>query len=282
MSDWVELGDRCWVRRYPEWDVNVGVVAGSDGVLVIDTRATLRQGEHLRADVRRLAAGPLRWVANTHLHFDHTFGNAAFVDDVGEQIYAHQNAAAAMCERGEWIKQQCRDDPGEDPEYPWYTAALLRDLIDTPMHPAPRTFTQEQRIDLGDRAVVLRHIGRGHTDGDAIALVPDVDTVFAGDLVEESGNPSYGNDCYPLDWPDTATALRDVLGEATSVVPGHGSPVDRRFVDRQRADLRAIATTIRDLHGAGILLDAALAHRDWPYPAESLTDAVRRGYAELG
>src|SRR5215207_167188 len=38
MTAWAELGDRCWVRRYPEWDLNVGIVVGSEGALVIDTR----------------------------------------------------------------------------------------------------------------------------------------------------------------------------------------------------------------------------------------------------
>src|SRR5262245_66391564 len=75
-TDWTEVGDRCWVRRYAEWDVNVGVVAGSDGVLVVDTRGTRQQGAALRDHVRRLVPGlEVRWVVNTHQHFDHPFGN---------------------------------------------------------------------------------------------------------------------------------------------------------------------------------------------------------------
>nr|MDQ4008348.1 MBL fold metallo-hydrolase [Actinomycetota bacterium] len=89
-KDWTEVGDRCWMRRYPEWDVNVGVVVGADGVLVVDTRGTRGQGRAVRDDVRRLVPhSPVRWVVNTHQHFDHVFGNIAF-DDVA--IHAHENA----------------------------------------------------------------------------------------------------------------------------------------------------------------------------------------------
>ena len=102
---WTEAGDHCWVRRYDEWDVNVGVVAGSDALLVIDTRGTLAQGRQLLDDVRRLSPAPPRFVANTHLHFDHTFGNKAFAD-AGSVLHAHENAVAGMLERGEWIKEQ--------------------------------------------------------------------------------------------------------------------------------------------------------------------------------
>ena len=45
MSAWAEIGDRTWVRRYDEWDLNVGLVVGADGALVIDTRATTEEAE---------------------------------------------------------------------------------------------------------------------------------------------------------------------------------------------------------------------------------------------
>lgn len=246
-SGWVEVGDRCWMRRYPEWDVNVGVVAGRDGVLVIDTRGTLEQGKALLGDVRSLGAGRIRAVANTHWHFDHTYGNAAFATDAGEQFLAHANAA--------------------------------RDLAATPALVPTRVFEQHATVDLGDRRVVLHHLGRGHTDGDVVLTVDDV--VFAGDLIEESADPSFGDDSYPLEWPATVAALVDLTGPASVVVPGHGSAVNRTFVERQHADLAAVASTLRQLHEAGVALSDALRHEDWPYPRHWLADAVRRGYAHL-
>jgi len=248
MTDWIELGDRCWMRRYPEWDVNVGVIAGTDGVLVLDTRGTVEQGHQLREDVRALDRGQVRFVANTHWHFDHSFGNEAFAADVGDAFYCHENTA--------------------------------RDLVPTPALVPRNTFATDDRIDLGDREVRLRHLGRGHTDGDIIAVVDDV--VFAGDLIEQSGDPSYGDDCFPLEWPDTVLALATLIGKDTVVVPGHGEPVDRPFVVRQFGDLSMVADLIAQMHRANEPIQAALTHRQWPFAVERLHEAVRRGYEQLG
>jgi glyoxylase-like metal-dependent hydrolase (beta-lactamase superfamily II) len=278
---WTEIGDRCWVGRYPEWDVNAGVVAGSDGVLVIDTRGTFRQGSDLLGDVRRLDPRPVTVVVNTHLHFDHTFGNKAFAD-TGSTIHAHENAVAGMLERAEWIKQLCRDNPEGDLDGV-LTEQVLRDVVDTPVVPATEMFAVARVIDLGDRRVELLHLGDGHTDGDIVAVVPDTDVVYAGDMIEESAHPAYGNDSFPLAWPDTADRLSGLLGQSTRVVPGHGAVVGKSFVDGQKAELGTVANTIAGLHHNGVPLDDALRHaEDWPYPVEDLGHAIRRGYEHLG
>ena len=76
-AGWQEVGDGCFRRRYRAFDLNIGVVRGSDGLLVLDTRADLRQAEEL---LDHLAAfgQPVRWVVNSHWHFDHLFGNQRF------------------------------------------------------------------------------------------------------------------------------------------------------------------------------------------------------------
>jgi glyoxylase-like metal-dependent hydrolase (beta-lactamase superfamily II) len=99
---------------------------------------------------------------------------------------------------------------------------------------------------LGDRLVVARYAGRGHTDGDAVFVVPDCAVAFVGDLVEQSGPPAFGPDSWPLDWPDTLAAiLAEVTPEAV-VVPGHGAPVDRAYALAQRQDIAAVASVIRE------------------------------------
>jgi len=278
---WHEVGDRCWVRRYPQWDVNVGVVAGSDSLLVIDTRGTLRQGHELREDLRLLAHGPVRWVVNTHVHFDHTFGNAAFAVDIDENLYAHRNAAAQMTERAALVKQRCRENPDADPEFPDITFEVMQDLIDTPPLVPHRTFDTTWSLDLGDRGVELTYFGRGHTDGDVAVNVPDAGLIYVGDLIEESADPWFGDDCFPIDWPDTVAAILDAIEPTATVVPGHGVPVDTGFVAKQLVDLRDVSDTIRELFRARLPLDAALEHRTWPYPRAWLRNAVRRGYAQL-
>lgn len=268
-EDWDEIADRCWVRRYPEWDVNVGVLAGSDGLLVVDTRGTREQGESLRDDVRRLAPGTdVRWVVNTHQHFDHTFGNIAFDDAT---IHAHEHAAAGLQAAAERIRRLCRADDPDDP--------LNRQVLETPLRVPDTTFASVRTVDLGDRYVELFHPGRGHTDGDILLRVPDADVVFAGDLVEESGPPAYGEDCFPLEWPGSLDVAVGVVTADTLVVPGHGTVVDLGFVREQRADIATVATSISELVHAGVPLEAAADQGDWPWDTAHLRDAIRRGYA---
>lgn len=243
MTGWNEVGDRCWVRRYDEWDLNIGLVAGTDGALVIDTRATAEQADELRTHIRELTDAPVRWVVNTHAHFDHVVGNNTFADAT---VYLHENAAAEEGLEG-------------------------------------TTFSVAKVIELGDRRVELLHLGNAHTSGDTVVVVPDVDVFFVGDLVEESAPPSYGADSFPLEWPDTIDRVIGMLSDASKVVPGHGAVVDAEFVRTQAADLGTVANTISGLHHAGTPLDQALAHTDdWPWPIEHLQDAVRRGYEALG
>ena len=136
-------------------------------------------------------------------------------------------------------------------------------------------------IDLGDRSVELVHPGRGHTAGDLVVRIEDADVLLAGDLVEESGTPAYGDDCFPMEWPTSLDLLLQLVGPSTVVVPGHGTPVDRDFVQEQRASIGVVAETIRDLAGRGVPVDQALDAAPWPYPTERLADAVRRAYDQL-
>jgi glyoxylase-like metal-dependent hydrolase (beta-lactamase superfamily II) len=278
----VEIAERCFVARYPEWDVNVGLVLGSAGALVVDTRASLGQGREVLSDVRRLdASAAVRWVVNTHEHFDHVFGNGVFH---GAAIHAHENAARGIPESESHIKRLIRDDPSTDPAQPAITAEVLRDVLETEVRLPDVTFSSVAAIDLGDRVVELAHLGRGHTDGDIVIRVPDADVVFAGDLVEESGPPAFGEDSFPLDWPGSLDLLVGLIDESSVVVPGHGRPVDRDFVQAQRADVSDVAELIRALYGQRVPVDAALAEGEregWPFPAGTLAAAVRRGYRQL-
>lgn len=257
------------MRRYPEWDVNVGVVAGSDHVLVVDTRGTRQQGESLRDDVRRLLPHPqVAWVVNTHQHFDHTFGNIAFD---GVTVVAHENAAAGLDAAADRVRRLCREDDPDDP--------LNAEVIATALRYPDTTFSSVRTVDLGDRYVELFHPGRGHTDGDALVRVPDIDVVFAGDLVEESGPPMYGEDCFPLEWPTTLDVALGVLTPRSRVVPGHGAVVDLAFVQNQSTDIAQVANTIGGLVHAGVPLESALSQGDWPWDPGHLREGVRRGYA---
>ncbi len=276
-AGFVEVGDRCWMARYDFLDVNVGVVAGERGLVVVDTHASEVEARAVLEQVRRLGHGDVVAVVNTHVHFDHTFGNAVFAEAYdGLPLFAHEEAAAALPAAAAALQQQARSEDG-DPRY--------RDVAEARVVVPEHTFSSARMIDLGDRFVELVHPGRGHTAGDAVVRVPDAEVLFAGDLVEESalrsGVPGFGPDCYPLEWPASLDLVLNLLGDEWVVVPGHGLPVDRDFVQEQRSSIGMVAGMIRDLAGRGVPVAEMATAAEWPYPVEELTDALRRGVEQL-
>ena len=268
-----EVADRVWVARHAWFDVNVTVVGGDRGLLVVDTHGATGAARGVVEEVRRLGAGEVVGIVNTHWHFDHTFGNAAFREAYGDvAIHAHETAREEL-ERGHaGLKQRYRDDP-DDP--------MREDVLATEVVLPDHTFSSARVLDLGDRMVELVHPGRGHTGGDLVVRVPDADVLLAGDLVEESAPPSFQDDSWPMDWPLSLDIVLGLTTSASGVVPGHGAPVDRDFVEEQRNTIGVVAETIRDLATRGVPLDQALAAAEWPYPTEGLEAAVRRGYEQL-
>ena len=273
-SGFVEVADRCWVARHAWFDVNVSVVGGDRGLLVVDTHASERAARAVAEQVRALP-GEVVAVVNTHEHFDHTFGNGVLAGP-GVPLIAHETAAAHTVEAGERI-QRAYDEEPDDPH--------REEVQATSIVPATETFSSARVVDLGDRSVELVHPGRGHTGGDLVVRVGDADVLLAGDLVEESalrgGVPGFGPDCFPMEWPGTLDLVVSLVTDASVVVPGHGLPVNRDFVMEQRSAIGVVAETIRDLASRGVPVGDALAAAQWPYPTEELADAVRRGYEHL-
>ncbi|ABL81412.1 MULTISPECIES: MBL fold metallo-hydrolase [unclassified Nocardioides] len=273
-----EVADRVWVARYEWFDVNVTLVGGDSGLLVVDTHASATAARAVVDDIRRLGAGTVIAVVNTHEHFDHTFGNGELRSAYGADlpIHAHEAAAERTVPAGERI-QAAYDEEPDDPH--------REEVLATTIVPADRTFSSARVLDLGDRMVELVHPGRGHTAGDLVVRVPDADVLLAGDLVEESalraGVPGFGEDCYPFDWPLSLDVVLTLTTPDSVVVPGHGAPVDRDFVEEQRNAIGVVAETIRDLAGRGVPVGQALEMGEWPYPRTELAAAVRRGYDQL-
>lgn len=269
----VEVADRVWVARQAWLDVNVTVVAGERGLLVVDTLGSARAAGHLVEELRQLGRGDVVAVVNTHEHFDHTFGNGSLrAGWPGVTLVAHEEAAARTVASGELTKQGYAGRPDD---------SRAAEVLATEVVAADVTFSSVRSVDLGDRVAELVHPGRGHTAGDLVVRVPDVDVVVAGDLVEESAPPSYGPDSFPLDWPASLDLVLNLVGDSTVVVPGHGDLVDQEFVRGQRGDVGVVAETIHDLASRSVPLAEALRHTDWPFPAEVLVEAVRRGYDQV-
>jgi glyoxylase-like metal-dependent hydrolase (beta-lactamase superfamily II) len=280
VSEFTEVGERVWVARFEWYDVNVSVVEGEAGLVVVDTHASTEAGRGVVTALRALSSRPVVGIVNTHWHFDHLFGNAALRAEYDAvPITAHEAAVTTLVEHGDEMRRDAAERAGGTGE------DRGRQILDTEIVLPDQTFSSVTTIDLGDRAVELVHPGRGHTDGDLVVRVvdprPGADVLLAGDLVEESGAPAYGGDSFPMDWPLTMDLVLQLIGPGTVVVPGHGAPVGREFVEEQRSAIGVVAETIRDLAGRGVRVDEALAATQWPYPAELLGEAVRRGYEQL-
>ncbi|GAA0317015.1 MBL fold metallo-hydrolase [Actinoallomurus spadix] len=260
---WHEIAERCFQRRYSDFDVTVGVVIGSAGAVVVDTRASVAQGVRLRDDLHALGVHDPA-IVNTHGHFDHCFGNAAFT--TGPR-WGHASLPRYLAETARPMLAR---------EFPGWAEKVETDLLLAP----DRLVTGRAELDLGDRVAELRYFGPGHTDGDLVVWVPDARCAFTGDLIEQSGPPSYGADSFPLEWPATLTALLETVDGV--LVPGHGAPVDHAFAARQRAEIDLVARRVRETHAEGLDVEEALAAGGWPYPAETLREAVRRGHDHLG
>ena len=268
-----EVAHDVWVARHEWFDVNVTLVRGSAGLLVVDTHASAAAAGQVIEDVRALGVGEVVAVVNTHEHFDHVFGNGSFRAAYGAiPVHAHEVAAGATVPAGERTKARYRELPDE----PHRDEVLATEIV-----AADTSFSSAVALDLGDRLVELVHPGRGHTGGDLVVRVPDADVLLAGDLVEESGPPGFGEDCHPMEWPLALDIVLGLLTAGSLVVPGHGAPVDRDFVEVQRNEIGIVAETIRDLATRGVPVAEALAAAQWPFPRERLADAVRRGYEHL-
>ncbi|MEV4114301.1 MBL fold metallo-hydrolase [Nonomuraea sp. NPDC049695] len=260
-EQWLEVGDRVYVRRHQSYDMNVGLVVGDGHCLVLDTRASHREAADLIEAVRRITGSP--WtVVNSHSHFDHFFGNALFGP---AEIWGHVRCAEEIEQYGVQQRTMMIEAKPERRE----------EFEEVAIVPPDHTFTAAASLDIGGRIVHLRHFGLGHSSNDIVVHVPDAGVVFAGDLVEEGAPPAF-SDSYPLDWPATMAAMLDELPEQV-IVPGHGAVVDRAFAQAQHEELVLVAELARRAHVEGLRDLIKL----FPYSEDVTREAIDRAFLQL-
>ena len=191
-----------------EGDPNTGVIVGDDGVMVVDAQATPAMADDVIARVTKVTDKPVKYVLLTHFHAVRTLGASAFK---GVDILASDGTRGLIAERGK------EDMDSEIARFP----RLFRGAETIPGLTWPTiTFPDQTSVWLGRREVRIMHIGRGHTAGDVIAIVPDAGVVFSGDLVEYK-SACYCGDAHFTDWLATLDHLAEL--QANALVPGRGT-----------------------------------------------------------
>jgi quinoprotein relay system zinc metallohydrolase 2 len=213
---------------------NLGFVVGARCVAVIDTGGSAAVGAALRRAIRRVTDRPVCYVINTHAHPDHVFGNAAFLAD-RPRFVGHANLPAALARRG-----------------PNYLNALQRDLGEaaagSTLVPPTLTVEASVRLDLGDRALLVRAWPTAHTDHDLTVYDEASGTLFLGDLVFEGHLPVIdGNLRGMLAALETLRRL-----PARHAIPGHGRAAQWPAVlDAQQRYLQGLLTEVKQAIAAG-------------------------------
>jgi cyclase len=214
---------------------NATVVIGSDGVLVLDPFQNEALANLLVSTVATLTDQLIRYVVNTHYHFDHSGGNAG-VKNLGLPIVGRGPIREFMLTRNQEM------DPNVTPP----------DVV----------VNGHQEIWLGDRPVQLMEFD-GHSGGtDLVAYIPDADVLVAGDLLFSQRIPYLGDGNIRV-WQDN---LEKLIGdyETAKVVPGHGPIGDRTALITQKtylSDLEALAVSWRE---AGLSQEEAIAQTTVP------------------
>ncbi|HET8740053.1 MAG TPA: MBL fold metallo-hydrolase [Acidimicrobiia bacterium] len=251
-----QIGDGVFRRRFESLDLNVGVVIGDDGVLIVDTRATHQEALELKEELATLTWLPVRWVINTHWHWDHTFGNAMFPE---AEIWGHELCEPNMIRFGDQMRVAAKG---------WLPEEQHADVDEVVITPPTKSFAEMASLEIG-RLVQMTYHGLGHTDADIVIRTGDV--AFFGDLIEEGAPPSFG-DSHPLSWPLTLQLATETL--PGTVVPGHGDLVGREFVATQTEELSVVADLASQLLAGELTLDEAVAAG--PYDEATMRSALLR------
>ncbi|MFD0900474.1 MBL fold metallo-hydrolase [Actinomadura sediminis] len=219
-------GAYAYVQPPGGWCVNnAGVLGGRDGLVAIDTAATLRRARAFRDEVAGLGRGPVRFVVNTHHHGDHIFGNCVFAPPA--TVIAHDAAPGEIEKAGLGLRRLW-------PDVDWGEISLV---------PPALTFPDRLEIRLENGAAELLYAGPAHTTNDVVAWLPDERVLFAGDVVMHGVTPFVlmGSVHGSL----RALARLRGLGPRV-VVCGHGDIAGPEVIDDNEEYLRWLLDVARD------------------------------------
>jgi quinoprotein relay system zinc metallohydrolase 2 len=234
------LGEGIYVHHGKHLDIdtgyqgdicNISFIVGSKGVAVIDTGGSLKVGNQLRNAIKKVTDKPILYVINTHVHPDHIYGNAAFLQDK-PQFIGHEKLADAMELRKEAYAKLNEKFLGED--------AKGSDIV------KPNIAVKEtMKFDLGDRTLSITPYPVAHTNTDITVIDSKTSTLLTGDLLFIERTPVVEGDIKGL------IAAIDVIKTypVKRVIPGHG-PVAEDWMTALNNEQRYLNAVLTDVRSA--------------------------------
>ena len=228
----------------------IGVLAGPDGIFMVDSQY-LQIGDKVLAAIRRIDPGPIRFLVNTHIHGDHTAGNATFA-----------KLGAVLLAREELREGMLRPPPATAP-------AAARDPARLPV--VTYGMGEPVRFRMNGETVELIPVRAAHTGGDTIIRFVNADVIMIGDF--------YRNFGYPFIDTNNGGSLKGALegleltmkiaGPNTRLVPGHGTYINRTDIIPYRDMILAVQRSVQQLVAQGKTLQEVLAAKvTAPYDAK--------------
>jgi glyoxylase-like metal-dependent hydrolase (beta-lactamase superfamily II) len=250
-------------------------------VVLVDDGTTPAAARAFLEDVKVVTNKPVRYVVNTHFHYDHSDGNSIFPPDV--QIIAHEyvrtailtfdvlhrepyttSQGTAVPARIESLKKQIagekdngkKADLGKQLAAAQTIAEQLREIKPTPPNV---TYSSKMVLHEGQRDIELLFLGRGHTGGDTVVFLPRERIVCTGDLMES--RLAYMGDAFFDEWVATLEALKKL--DFALVLPGHGTPFpNKSLITAFQSYLTDLTKQAADLRKQGLSAEQAAQRVD--------------------
>jgi len=221
---------------------NNAVIVGDRDVMVVDTGTSPAAARAFLEDLKKITNKPVRYVVNTHFHYDHTDGNQVYAgkaDIIAHDYvkYAIQNLNVLQREpfktsqltnvpnRIDALKKQIAGEKVTEAKATLQKQLAVaqqgwEELKELKATPPNVTYSKNKIINLGGREVQLLFLGRGHTNGDTVVYLPKEKIVCTGDLMESQ--IAYMGDAQFDEWVATLEALKKL--DFNTDLPGHGAP----------------------------------------------------------
>jgi cyclase len=210
----------------------IGLLAGPDGIFMVDSQY-LQIGDKVLAAIRRIDPGPIRFLVNTHVHPDHTAGNATFAK-LGAVLFARE-------ELREGLARQPATAPPAPPRDPARLPIVTYGMGDP------------VRFRMNGETVELIPVRAAHTGGDTMIRFVNADAIMIGDFYRNFGYPFIDtNNGGSLKGALEALELTmKIAGPNTRLIPGHGTFINRTDIIPYRDMILAVQAKVQQLIAQG-------------------------------